>query len=69
MTYIEYGNAMLFGSWFTFALALAALVFSLLCYWMIRKILRHVLQFKPDSQEHILEIHKEVTDKDGSDGK
>ena len=48
------------GSWITLAIAIAALLFSVCCFSMIRTILRHVLKFDPDYQRQIEEMHDEV---------
>jgi hypothetical protein len=43
------------GSWITLGMALAALIFSVSCYMMIREIRAHVIQFDPITCRGILE--------------
>ena len=50
------------GSWLTFALALSAFIFSILCYRMLKQILHHVLKFNPDYQNQIKDLHDEIVE-------
>lgn len=57
----------LLGSWIVLGMAVAALLFSMICFLMIRQILRHVLKFNPDNlHQQIAEIHEETVN-EGSD--